>query len=64
MSFLNKKVNNGKDIINIFKDYFSNTYVLNNNVYPHSYLEENNINPISKIVLNQMIVLKKLCNIF
>jgi len=63
MSFLNKEVNNGKDIINVLKDDFSSTYVLNNNVQPHSYLEENNINPISKIVLNQMIVFNKSCNI-
>lgn len=49
MSYLNKEADNEKDIIHLFKDYFSDTYVSNNNTYPQSVVEENNLTPISKI---------------
>lgn len=63
MSYLNKEADNEKDIIHLFKNYFSDTYVSNNNTYPQSVVEENNLTPISKIQLNQIDVFNELWNI-
>jgi len=52
MFYLNKKVDNSKYIIHLFNYYFSNTYILNNNVYP-----------ISKFNLNEVDVFNELWNI-
>lgn len=63
MTYLDKEVDNGKDIANLFKEYFSNTYISNNIACSQVILKENNINSINKIELKQLNIFKELWNI-
>lgn len=41
MSYLDIEVNNGNDIVNLFKEYFSNTYITNDITCPKINLKQN-----------------------
>lgn len=63
MSYLDKEVNNGNDIVNLFKEYFSNTYITNDITCPETNLKQNNIETINKIELKQIDIFNELWNI-
>jgi len=60
---LDKEVNNGNDIVNVFKEYFSNTYVTNDITCPQINLKENYIEAINTIELKQIDIFNELWNI-
>lgn len=63
MSYLNKEVDNGKDIVNLFKDYFSKTYTLTNTICSQIIFDKNNMNPINKIEIKQTDIFNEFINI-
>lgn len=49
MTYFNKEVDIGKDMVNLFKEYFISMYVSNDLVCPQVILKENSINPINTV---------------
>uniref|UniRef100_A0A2S2PCA4 Uncharacterized protein n=1 Tax=Schizaphis graminum TaxID=13262 RepID=A0A2S2PCA4_SCHGA len=63
MSYLDEEVNNSNNIVNLFKEYFSNTYVTNDIACTQINLKENNIGAIHIIELKQIDIFNELWNI-
>lgn len=63
MSYLEKEADNGNDIVNLFKSYFSNTYNQNALNLPNIEYSNNILDPIYSINIEKIDIFNELCNI-
>lgn len=63
MSYLEKEADNGNDIVNLFKSYFSNTYNQNTLNLPYIEYSNNTQDPICSINIEKIDIFNELWNI-